>query len=84
MLADQLRIIMSDMKVENGLTALGYTQEDIPGMVAGTVPQAKLHKNIDQLKCKFLSYKVLELRHGIFSCSTDLLRLPHAHRLKRI
>lgn len=43
-LSDQLRVIMDQMKVENGLKALGYTSDDIPGFVAGTVPQHRLTK----------------------------------------
>jgi hypothetical protein len=30
---------MLDMKIENGIAALGYTKDDIPGLVQGTLPQ---------------------------------------------
>lgn len=38
-LADTLREYMQMMKVENGLSALGYTASDIPALVQGTLPQ---------------------------------------------
>lgn len=38
-LADTLREYMLMMKVENGLSALGYTVSDIPALVQGTLPQ---------------------------------------------
>lgn len=38
-LADVLREYMDDMKIDNGLTALGFTKEDIPALVRGTLPQ---------------------------------------------
>jgi hypothetical protein len=33
---------MNIMKVENGLSALGYTKDDIPNLVRGTLPQVRL------------------------------------------
>uniref|UniRef100_A0A023GNG8 Probable hydroxyacid-oxoacid transhydrogenase, mitochondrial n=1 Tax=Amblyomma triste TaxID=251400 RepID=A0A023GNG8_AMBTT len=41
-LADVLRQYMQDMKVDNGLTALGYTRDDIPALVKGTLPQERV------------------------------------------
>ena len=38
-LSDVLRKIMDDIGCPNGLKALGYTTEDIPALVAGTLPQ---------------------------------------------
>lgn len=38
-LSDILRQYMSDMGVEDGLQALGYSFEDIPALVKGTIPQ---------------------------------------------
>jgi hydroxyacid-oxoacid transhydrogenase len=32
---------MNIMKVENGLSALGYTKDDIPNLVRGTLPQVR-------------------------------------------
>lgn len=43
-LADVLRSYMSEMKVDNGLEALGFTEEDIPALVKGTLPQHRVTK----------------------------------------
>lgn len=44
-LADTVRRYMQVMKVENGLTELGFKKEDIPTLVQGTLPQVKnFHK----------------------------------------
>jgi hydroxyacid-oxoacid transhydrogenase len=43
-LADQITAIMQRLRVPNGLKALGYTSSDIPGLVAGTLPQHRVTK----------------------------------------
>lgn len=43
-LGDRLRLIMQDLEVPDGLTSLGYTKDDIPNLVKGTMPQHRLTK----------------------------------------
>jgi hydroxyacid-oxoacid transhydrogenase len=43
-LADQIVILMRDLKVPNGLRALGYESSDIPTLVEGTLPQHRVTK----------------------------------------
>lgn len=38
-LADQLRHFLFDLQVEDGLGSVGYSREDIPALVKGTLPQ---------------------------------------------
>lgn len=38
-LSDTLKKVMDQMKIPNGLSALGYGSEDIPGLVKGAIPQ---------------------------------------------
>lgn len=40
-LSDVMRGVMDKMKVPNGLKALGYTNDDIPGLVKGALPQVR-------------------------------------------
>lgn len=41
-LGDHLRLIMQDLEVPDGLTSLGYTKDDIPNLVKGTMPQVQI------------------------------------------
>ncbi|XP_072042620.1 hydroxyacid-oxoacid transhydrogenase, mitochondrial-like [Amphiura filiformis] len=43
-LADTLRTYMQDLQVDDGLNALGYTKDDIPDLVKGTLPQHRVTK----------------------------------------
>jgi hydroxyacid-oxoacid transhydrogenase len=43
-LADQLIKLMRRLKVPNGLSAVGYTKDDIPALVEGTLPQHRVIK----------------------------------------
>jgi len=43
-LADQLIRYMQRLKVPNGLSAVGYTPDDIPALVEGTLPQHRVTK----------------------------------------
>ena len=44
LLANQLIQLMQRLRVPNGLAALGYTREDIPSLVQGTLPQHRVTK----------------------------------------
>lgn len=44
LLADQIIKIMQQLDVPNGLSAVGYTDDDIPALVAGTLPQHRVTK----------------------------------------
>ena len=43
-LADVMREIMDTMKIEDGLSALGYSSEDVPALVEGALPQDRVNK----------------------------------------
>ncbi|KAF6720313.1 Hydroxyacid-oxoacid transhydrogenase, mitochondrial [Oryzias melastigma] len=43
-LADTLRQFLSDLHVEDGLGAVGYSKDDIPALVKGTLPQERVTK----------------------------------------
>jgi hydroxyacid-oxoacid transhydrogenase len=43
-LSDRLVAIMQRLKVPNGLRAVGYRKSDIPALVQGTLPQARVTK----------------------------------------
>jgi hydroxyacid-oxoacid transhydrogenase len=43
-LADRITWFMQRLRVPNGLAAIGYTIEDIPGLVGGTIPQHRVTK----------------------------------------
>ncbi len=43
-LADQIVMLMRDLKVPNGLRELGYESADIPALVEGTLPQHRVTK----------------------------------------
>ncbi len=44
-LSDTLRKYMYDMKIDDGLHAVGYTKDDIPALVKGTMPQVNIYAN---------------------------------------
>ncbi|XP_017758430.1 PREDICTED: probable hydroxyacid-oxoacid transhydrogenase, mitochondrial [Eufriesea mexicana] len=43
-LADTVKEYMQMMKIENGLTEMGFKKEDIPALVEGTLPQHRITK----------------------------------------
>jgi hydroxyacid-oxoacid transhydrogenase len=44
LLADTLRQFMLSLGVDNGLKAIGYSNDDIPALVKGTLPQQRVTK----------------------------------------
>uniref|UniRef100_A0A671K2L6 Hydroxyacid-oxoacid transhydrogenase, mitochondrial n=1 Tax=Sinocyclocheilus anshuiensis TaxID=1608454 RepID=A0A671K2L6_9TELE len=42
--SNTLRSFLYDLEVEDGLSAIGYTKEDIPSLVKGTIPQERVTK----------------------------------------
>ena len=44
MLADVVDGFMRDLQMPNGLQTLGYTADDIPALVRGTLPQHRVTK----------------------------------------
>jgi hydroxyacid-oxoacid transhydrogenase len=43
-LADQIVRLMKELSIPNGLSAVGYIEDDIPALVAGTLPQHRVTK----------------------------------------
>jgi len=43
-LSDRLVAIMQRLKVPNGLRSIGYGKSDVPALVRGTLPQARVTK----------------------------------------
>ncbi|XP_008335661.1 hydroxyacid-oxoacid transhydrogenase, mitochondrial isoform X2 [Cynoglossus semilaevis] len=43
-LSETLRHFLFDLQVEDGLQAVGYTSDDIPSLVRGTIPQERVTK----------------------------------------
>ena len=43
-LADQITLLMQKLDIPNGLSAIGYTSDDIPKLVKGTLPQHRVTK----------------------------------------
>ncbi|MBI3015161.1 MAG: iron-containing alcohol dehydrogenase [Candidatus Tectomicrobia bacterium] len=44
LLADRLVALMKQLELPNGLNAIGYTEDDIPALVTGTLPQQRITK----------------------------------------
>jgi len=42
LLADQIVALMRRLNIPNGLSAVGYTRDDVPAMVEGTLPQRRV------------------------------------------
>ncbi len=50
-LADTLRSFLYDLEVEDGLSSIGYTKEDIPSLVKGTIPQVNISHHVTSRRC---------------------------------
>ena len=48
-LADVLRQYMADMRIVDGLKAVGYSSEDIPALVKGTLPQVCVCLSVERI-----------------------------------
>jgi hydroxyacid-oxoacid transhydrogenase len=44
LLAEQIVRLMQKLDVPNGLSAVGFTEDDIPALVEGTLPQHRVTK----------------------------------------
>ncbi len=44
LLADRIVDMMKRLEMPNGLSAVGYTEKDIPDLVEGTLPQHRVTK----------------------------------------
>lgn len=73
-LSDRLRQIMQDLEMPDGLAAFGYTSEDIPALVKGTLPQVCVKG--DQLKQGLLE-------NCSMHTSEDIRQLKHNAAVKR-
>lgn len=56
-LADTLRHFMYDLQVEDGLGAVGYSREDVPALVKGTIPQVGLFTDPENNQTSGLRFK---------------------------
>ena len=63
-LANEIIRLMKELNIPNGLSAVGYTEDDIPALVQGTIPQHRVTKlspkeaNPDDLATMFLNSMV--------------------------
>ncbi|KMR04484.1 glyceraldehyde-3-phosphate dehydrogenase 1-like protein [Lasius niger] len=64
-LADTVKEYMRIMKIENGLTELGFKKEDIPTLVQGTLPQLHLDGGAKRIIITAPSNKVPMLVFGV-------------------
>lgn len=44
-LTDTVRKLLDELKVPNGLKAVGYESDCVPSMVAGTMPQVSMKRS---------------------------------------
>ena len=68
-LADVLRQYMADMRIVDGLKAVGFSSEDIPALVKGTLPQVCVCVSVERI----LFILVLWLPGKIFTVPVCLL-----------
>lgn len=66
---------MKDIECPDGIVSLGYTKDDIPALVKGTLPQVKYFKASLLIWINWNKFKFFKQKHFIlFTCK--IINLP--------